>query len=301
MTGKDLMLVKKETVDIVLKKVQELQNTGELDIPASYSAANALKSAWLIIQEAQDKDKKYALEVCSKISVTNAMLDMVVQGLNPAKKQCYFIVYGNRLVMQRSYLGSKAVCMRVDSSLSDIYAEVVYHGDTLEYRIDRGVKIVEVHKQKLENIDDSKIIAAYAVAVGNDGEVKRSEIMTMAQIKKAWSKSKMYPINKDGSIKAGSVHDDFTGEMAKKTVTSRLAKHIIGSSGDDNLMMRSITRTPDESALEEAEHEIMENANSGDVIDITPEPPPVDGTGLTDDEKKQIAADEAKAADGPPF
>jgi len=264
------MLAKKETVDVVISKVQALQSTREIDLPINYSAANALKSAWLIIQETVDKDKRPALDVCTKISVTNAMLDMVIQGLNPAKKQCYFIVYGNKLVMMRSYLGTKAVCMNVDRSLYDIYAEVVYAGDQLEYSIHNGNKIVENHRQKLENIDDSKIIAAYAIAVDQSGKVSRSELMTIDQIKAAWKKSKTYPITKEGEIKDGSTHSEFTGEMAKKTVTSRLAKHIIGKSDDKNLKI-SIERTDDESAFESAQEEVAENANS-EIIDIKPEP-----------------------------
>ncbi len=72
-----------------------------------------MKSAWLILQAAVDKDKKPVLEVCSKNSIANALLDMVVQGLNPAKKQCYFIAYGNGLACQRSYFGTMAVTKQV--------------------------------------------------------------------------------------------------------------------------------------------------------------------------------------------
>ncbi len=268
--NKQLMAIKKETADIVLQKVQMFQRDGELDLPPNYSAANALKSAWLILQKVQDKDKNPALEVCSKASIANALLDMVVQGLNPAKSQCYFIVYGNELVLQRSYFGAKAVALRVDKTLEDIYAEAVYKGDRLEYSIDRGRKKIEVHTQSFENIDDDNIAGAYATAVGKDGEVRRCEIMTMDQLKAAWKQSKMYPVDDNGNIKAKSTHGKFTAEMAKKTVTNRLVKHIINSSSDSDLVIRSAKRTDDERAAAEAQEEVDEYANTGEVIDIDP-------------------------------
>lgn len=276
-----LMKIKQETADVVLSKIQVFQQKGELDLPPNYSAANALKSAWLILQDTLDKNKKPVLEVCLRHTIANALLDMVVQGLNPSKKQCYFIAYGNKLSMQRSYFGTKAVCLRVDKNISDIYAEVVYQGDELEYSIERGRRIIETHRQKLDNIDDSKIVAAYAVALDKDGEVKRSELMTMDQIKAAWKQSKMYPIDNSGNIKPESTHGKFTAEMAKKTVTNRLSKHIINASSDSDLLIKSVRRSDDEASEAEAQEEIEDYANSGEIIDIDP------------DQEQQGDADEA--------
>lgn len=294
MSTKDLMVLKKETADIVLSKVQQFQKQGELDLPPNYSAANALKSAWLILQDTKDKDKNFVLNVCNKSSIANALLDMVVQGLNPAKKQCYFIAFGQNLTLMRSYFGTKAVALRLNKEIDDIYAEVVYEKDKLEYRIERGKRIIENHTQKLENIDDSKIIAAYAVALDKNGEVVRSELMTMDQIKQAWKQSKMYPIDKDGNIKVESTHGKFTAEMAKKTVTSRLAKHFINSSNDADLIIQSVRRTDEMGAEAEAEAEVEEFANQ-EVIDITDDNDPEqipDDSGLTDEEKREIEEQE---------
>jgi recombination protein RecT len=313
MTGKDVMVIKKETADLVLSKVQKFQKDGELDLPPNYSAANALKSAWLILQNVQDKNKQPALEVCTKPSIANALLEMVIQGLNPAKKQVYFIVYGKQLTLSRSYFGNKAICMRVDKSLGDIYAEVVYQGDNLEYSIKGGKRIIETHTQKLENIDDSKILAAYAVAVDKDGDVKRSELMTMDQLMAAWKQSKMYPVTDKGDLKATSTHGKFTAEMAKKTVTNRLTKHIINSSSDSDLVINSVRRTDDDAAEALVDEEIDENANQGEVIDITPteadyratnQQTAPDGsnepTEIDDEEKAEIEAEELAMA-GPDF
>lgn len=269
-TTKDLVAIKEETADLVLKKVQVFQRDGELHLPANYSAANALKSAWLILQDVKDKDKNPALDICSRHSIANALLDMVVQGLNPAKQQCYFIVYGRQLTLQRSYFGTKAVALRVDDSLEDIYAEAIYKGDQLEYRIERGQRIIENHTQKFDNIVNSNIVGAYAVAVKKDGGVKRSEIMTIDQLKQAWKQSKMYPVTDKGDLKDNSTHAKFTEEMAKKTVTNRLAKHIINVSTDSSLVLDAVRRSDDETAAAEAQDEVEKYGNQGDIIDIGP-------------------------------
>lgn len=306
-TAKDLIEIKKETADLVLSKVQQFQKHGELDLPPNYSAANALKSAWLIIQETIDKNKKPALDVCTKVSVANALLDMVIQGLNPAKKQCYFIVRGSKLCLDRSYFGNKAIALRVDKSIEDIFAEVVYAGDELEYKIERGRRIIESHKQRFDNIDDSKIAAAYAVAVNKEYAVIRSELMTLDQLKQAWKQSAMKPIDDNGELKAGSTHAKFTGEMAKKTVTSRLAKHIINSSDDSDLIIQSVKRTDDGAVAAGAEAETDEFANKGEIIDIeraggdntqddrAPTEPAEDDE-MSDEEKAEITEQEAQEA-----
>src|SRR5690606_36842274 len=101
--------VKRDTVDVVAERVRHFQERGEIHFPANYSPENAMKSAWLILQETKDRNKRPALDVCTKDSLANALLDMVVQGLNPQKKQGYFIVYGKQLVFLGSYFGTMAV------------------------------------------------------------------------------------------------------------------------------------------------------------------------------------------------
>ena len=267
-----VLAIKKETADLVLEKVQAFQEGGELHLPANYSAPNALKSAWLHLQNVVDKNKNPVLATCSKASIANTMLDMVIQGLNPAKKQCYFIAYGKELTLMRSYLGTVAVCLRLSPNIADIFAEVVYEGDHLEYSIVRGRRIIEAHTQQLENINDDNIIAAYAIALGQDDQVLRSELMTMDQILQSWRQSKVNPVDDKGRVKAGTPHDNFPGEMCKRTVVNRMSKHIIGESDDADLVLESVARTDEAAIKAAAQKEIEENANQGDVIDIKSEP-----------------------------
>lgn len=271
----DLMVIKDETVDVVLTRIKEFQSADELHLPENYSAPNALKSAWLMLQNTLDKDKKPVLEVCTRPSIANALLDMVVQGLNPSKMQCYFIAYGRILTLSRSYMGNVAISLRVDPTLDDIFAECIYEGDEVAYNIFMGQRNIMSHEQKLENVKADKIIAAYAIAIDKEGKVKRTELMTMDEIKAAWSQSKMKPVTEKGTIKAGTTHQKFSGEMAKKTVTNRMTKHIISKSDDATLDMKlieSTLRTDDLAAISSSQALVEENANQGKVIDIKKEP-----------------------------
>lgn len=259
-----LALIKKDTVDVVATKVKEFQEKGELHFPASYSPENAMKSAWLMLQSIKDKNNRPALEACTKDSVANSLLDMVVQGLNPAKKQGYFIVYGNQLTFQRSYFGTMAVTKRVTGAKS-IDAAVIYEGDEVNYEMVNGRITNLTHKQKFGNIDKEKIIGAYATIVMPD-ETVYHELMTIDELRRAWSKAQFW--GKDQEVeKKGSTHDEFKQEMAKKTVINRACKKFLNSSDDSSLVMQHINRAEETAAEAELEEEVKSKANQ-EVIDI---------------------------------
>jgi recombination protein RecT len=278
-----LALIKKDTVDIVAAKVKEFQEKNELHFPANYSPENAMKSAWLILQTIKDRNQKSALEVCTRDSVANALLDMVVQGLNPAKKQGYFIVYGTSLVFQRSYFGTMAVTKRVTNAKS-IDAAVIYEGDEVDYEMVNGRITNLTHKQKFGNIDKDKVIGAYATIILEDDTVY-NELMTIDELRKAWSKAQFW--SKDSKVeKAGSTHDDFKQEMAKKTVINRACKKFMNSSDDSSLVMQHINRAEDVAAEAELEEEIKSNAN-GEIIDVEFEEKP-DQQLLTEEQPMEV-------------
>jgi len=259
-TGNVLALVKKDVVDVVGKKVQEFVSRGELHFPTNYSPENAMKAAWLKLQEVTDKNGNPALKVCTKDSIANALLTMVVYGLTPLKDQGYFIVYGNKLLWQNSYFGNTALWKRVTKSDHDPVAVVVYADDEFEYEIIDGEYHVTKHKQALKNIDDSKIVAAYAILTYPDGS-KKTTLMTIDQIRKAWEQ---------GQTKGKSpAHTNFPAEMAKKTVINRVCKIGIKTSDDSSLkLIKEVMKASDEELAEAAvEAEIAENANQ-ELIDI---------------------------------
>lgn len=209
----------------VLSRIEQFQKDGSMILPKNYSVENHMKSAWLALQEVEDKEHHKALQICTKESIANSLLDMVLQGLSVSKKQGYFIVYGNKLIFQRSYFGTIALAKRAGGIVSEPVANVIYEGDDFMYEIDpKTAKVTIVkHSQKLENIDNSKIKGAYALVTLADGTTQVT-IMSMQQIRAAWGQ---------GATKGNSpAHKNFAEEMAKKTVIGRACKAIINSSDD---------------------------------------------------------------------
>lgn len=209
----------------VLSRIEQFQKDGSMILPKNYSVENHMKSAWLALQEVEDKEHHKALQICTKESIANSLLDMVLQGLSVSKNQGYFIVYGNKLVFKRSYFGTIALAKRAGGMVSEPVANVIYEGDDFQYEIDPKTAKVSVikHSQKLENIDNSKIKGAYALVTLADGTTQVT-IMSMQQIRAAWGQ---------GATKGNSpAHKNFAEEMAKKTVIGRACKVIINSSDD---------------------------------------------------------------------
>ena len=209
----------------VLSRIEQFQKDGSMILPKNYSVENHMKSAWLALQEVEDKEHHKALQICTKESIANSLLDMVLQGLSVSKKQGYFIVYGNKLIFQRSYFVTIALAKRAGGMVSEPVANVIYEGDDFLYEIDpKTAKVAIVkHSQKLENIDNSKIKGAYALVTLADGTTQVT-IMSMQQIRAAWGQ---------GATKGNSpAHKNFAEEMAKKTVIGRACKAIINSSDD---------------------------------------------------------------------
>jgi len=223
-----VMTMPKTLADNVLNRVQEFTANKDIRLPADYSPENALKSAWLILLETKNKDGKLVLEACTKESIANAMLNMVLQGLNPVKKQCDFIAYGDKLYMQREYHGTIALAKRY-GNIREAVGNIVYEDDEFEYGIDqRGYKKIIKHVQELGNIDANKIKGAYATLLFEDDKREPYvEIMTIQQIRQAWMQ---------GATKGASpAHKNFPDQMSIKTVISRACKLFITSSDDSAL------------------------------------------------------------------
>lgn len=240
----------------IQNRIDSFVQNGELSLPEGYSPQNALKSAFLVLQETVDRSKKPVLESCTKVSISNALLDMIIQGLNPSKDQCYFIAYGSKLICQRSYFGSMSLVKSLCGA-KDVYANCVHKEDDFEYKIEQGKVEIKLHSQTVESLD-SEILAAYAVIEFEDR--KHIELMTMKQIKAAWSQGQIYNEGKE------STHTKFSSEMCKKTVINRACKNYINSSVDSGLIINSINRSAvdtEEGKLEKG----LEDANT-EVLDM---------------------------------
>lgn len=250
-------LAPKEPANITMRVAQQVRGYLEkntLHLPPDYSPENALKSAYLALQEVRDSNGKLALESCSQTSIMNALFDMVVQGLSPAKKQCYFIAYGQNLSCQRSYFGDMALAKRARPGIH-IYYDVVYEGDDLVLAKHLGRTTIARHETKLENIDGKRIVGAYCGVIDANGEDLGVIVMSWEQIQKSWSKSKTY---KPGG---NSPHTEFPDQMALRTVIRRRLKPIINSSSDE-MLMQSVLRQEVDAAESEIDDEIEVEANA---------------------------------------
>ncbi|MEX0314725.1 MAG: recombinase RecT [Allomuricauda sp.] len=261
-TKKPTSVVKKQTeiTTQVLNKINTFSQTGELRLPKEYSPENAIKSAYLVLNEAKAKNGKPVLEACSNESIAQALLKMVVWGVSPLKGQIYFIPYADKLEASISYTGNIQLAKRY-GNLKEIKANLIMEGDDFDFEIDTetGRKKIKKHKQTLDSIGSDKIKGAYAVYTLNDGTVD-ADIMTMDQIKKSWNQ---------GATKGSSpAHKNFAGEMSKRTVINRACKLLIRAS-DDKVLYDDVDKSID-TAKEDVAHVVAQNANQ-EIIDIDAE------------------------------
>ena len=260
---KELTVSESSPLATVSKNIRGYLSKGTLHLPHDYSPENAMKSAWLVLQTVQDKDYKPALQTCTPESICNALMSMVIQGLNPDKKQCYFIVYGKALVCQRSYFGDIALVKRVNPDF-EVYFDVVYEGEKLatsKQMCSAGlVTVIKDHEQLFPR-DGKRLIGAYCGVVDTrKTEDLGIELMDMAQIKKSWGMSKTY---KEGG---NSPHNTFPDQMALRTVIRRRCKSIINSSSDA-LLLGAIR----ESDMDAIDGEISEEAamlGNGQILEL---------------------------------
>lgn len=217
--------LQRNVCDEVIARVNKLEQDKMLVLPKDYAVENHLKAAWLILQETVDRNNKPVLEVCTKPSIANCLLDMTLQGLSASKKQCYFVAYGNKLTLMRSYFGTVAIAKRAGNIKTEPIANVVYEGDEFIYEIDpdTGLTRIVKHTQKMENINMQQIKGAYAIVKLANGQTQVT-VMSIQQIKAAWAQGRG-----GGNTKA---HTNFTDEMCKKTVIGRACKMVINASDD---------------------------------------------------------------------
>lgn len=218
-------LTQKQITSNVSTRIREMQNDG-LMIAPNYSVSNALSSAYYALKNAPGGN---LLEKCTHDSIYNALLDMVTQGLSPAKTQCYFVPYGNTVKLTRSYFGTMKVVKQLPE-VKDIYAEVIYDGDDFKIKNENGRKVFVSHETDWMNADNP-IVGAYCIIEKEDGE-KILTVMTKKEIDNSWAQAK-----------TKNVQNNFPQEMAKRTVINRAAKQFFNTSDDNDLFVDAVNRT----------------------------------------------------------
>ncbi|MGG8343403.1 recombinase RecT [Streptococcus uberis] len=215
-------LTQKQVTSSVSTRINEMKDNEGLMIAPNYSVSNALSSAYYALKNGGLLNK-------DQDSIYNALLDMVTQGLSPAKNQCYFVPYGNTVKLTRSYFGTMKVVKQL-TEVKDIYAEVIYKGDDFKIKNENGRKVFVSHETDWMNADN-EIVGAYCIIEKEDGE-KILTVMTKKEIDKSWSKAK-----------TKNVQNDFPQEMAKRTVINRAAKQFFNTSDDNDLFVDAVNRT----------------------------------------------------------
>lgn len=241
--------------DVVFNTVTNYTESGELTLPANYSAGNALKGAMLILQQTKDRNGRPLAEVATKESIAQSLLEMVIQGLDPTANQVYFIQRGNQLTMMRSYFGSMKALRRLDS-VADVWANVIYEGDVIEVGFENGREVVVKHETDFANRDYA-IKGAYAVIKRTDGDLDYT-IMTKKEIDTAWSQT---------SMKNNAVQQKYPQEMAKRTVLNRAAKTYINTDSENSELVKAYNNTLD-NEFDNGEPVKVEHDKSKKIIDI---------------------------------
>lgn len=235
----------------VLNRFNKWVTDFRMVVPADYVPANALIAARLTIEQLVDKDKNPILTQVTHDSVASALFDMLVQGLDPSKKHCYFIKRGNQLTLFRSYFGDIALAQRVRPDI-EVYFSAIYEGDEVEFEKMRGKIMITAHRTALANQDKAPIGAYAGATVKESGEDFGCVMMTAAQIRKSWTMNPQF--------KEGKPHTEFTDQMYIRTAVRKFCKTIINTS-TDKALLEAVNRSEDDALEAEIESEVSAKAN----------------------------------------
>lgn len=231
---------RKET-DGIQNMLMAKVNDNKLTFPKGYQLGNALTSAYLMIQQ----DSK--LSQCTSTSITQSLIDMATLGLDPSKTQCYFIPYNGTLKMTVSYFGKQLAVKRI-KGVKNVISDVLYK-DT-EYKMDindQGLETIKITKPcPLQTRNQGNIIGAWCKIVLDPdiwGVDESTCIMTIEDIKNSWSMSQT-----KGNSKA---HQNFTTEMAKRTVINKCIKNWINTNEVEDEIFNSLSHEADEEQIQE--------------------------------------------------
>lgn len=244
-------LMEKEVVSEAVAFAQTGFGGMPVTLPKGYDISRSVKNFCFALPTVKN------IEKATKESIMQAVHDYVTQGLDVSKHQCALIVYGDRLTVQREYFGNVNQAMRLNPNIKEIsHGAVIHEGEKVATKYDSHGRLLITHESDFSKWNAS-IVGAYAIVTYTDGSTD-AELMTIAEIKSAWAKSR----NGD------SVHKEFPTEMCKKTVLNRLCKKLVNKS-DDAAIIDDI----DERQVPEFENVIDIDADEVDSIPAAPSTP----------------------------
>lgn len=243
------------------------QRLSGYEYPNGYSPDNALIAAKMIFEENNNFPQ------CTEESIRKCILGMLVQGLNPLKKQCYFIPYKNELQLIRDYSGAIMVAQQVEKEIWKIRSKIVKDGDQFDFEIENGMYRITKHKPTLKSLNGASV-AAYAIAVDRNEKVIDMELMNYDQyvdhVRINGKRVKGEPIvRQDGSFHPLSNHAKYPDKMFAKTVIHQLCRRIIKSSPNEEILSAE-NRIVEEDT--EPETIITETAPGIETIDFDEKP-----------------------------
>lgn len=213
-----------KTQDGIFDFAQEYVKNNNILLSKNYDLQTAMSNLYLNLIQVTDGKGNLALEVCTKESIQEAVMQCINNGIDVGKKQGYFIPRGNKLTYMNSYFGN--VKQARTTSRVRIFSNVIREGEQAEPEARIDGSLVIHHKPSIKCLN-KKIVAVYAVATDIDtGRVINSDVMSMEEIRKSWLKSS----------NGAKVAREFEHEMARRTVENRLAKHFINKSDDSQKM-----------------------------------------------------------------
>lgn len=248
-------LVKSDYGTQVIKRMDELTQVG-FTVPKDYNYVNAIKASMLVLADLKDRNGKPALEVCTPVSIQQAIFKMSQKGLSAANKTCYFIVRGNELCCDESYFGKVLQVKRIYPNWEPC-PRVIYEGDDFAYETDpkTGRRKLIRHEQSLTSLDGN-FVGAYLYLPCADGG-QDLYVMSRKMIMNAWAKS---------MNKSQTTHNQFTDKMASKTIINSGCNMIINSQPEYS----AIAEDPD---FVEAHQPV--DITAQEVVEIKPDEIPV--------------------------
>lgn len=192
----------------------------------------------LKLSEIKDKAGRPAVEICTKESIMQVAQEVIVKKLDLMKNQGALIVRGNKLMLQPQYQGNVARALELNPFLSHFNFVPIYKNDKVEIEIGKdGSYGIKNHTTCFNNIGNNNISGGYVRAIKKDGSVYMTEVMTMEQIKIAWSKS---------SNSSLSVHKEFPIKMVRKTILNSLCSWLINTTGEqENIEFECVSNEGD--------------------------------------------------------
>lgn len=218
--------------------------------------------------DAKGTGNTLALKTCTQESIQECAYRVLIDGYDLSKNQASLIPYGSKLTVQPEYFGN--VSRLYDKYKISVRGCVIHKDDKVTITInEKGIRLIK-QETCWENFS-KPITGAWASAWDEKGELVDTDLMTMAEIQQSWLQSR------NGT----TVHKKFPNEMTRKTVESRLAKHLYNKRAGINELT---TEDLDES-FEDLEQK--NNVNAVDVNFESVETPKEETTPIQEEESQQ--------------